>query len=78
LHVFPLILDTCIGRVGCFLTGLADHTHGVATALPWAVGFGDGVGRHPTQLCESAFLLARRGAARPHAPPLDRRRPRTT
>ena len=28
-------LGVAIGRVGCFLTGLADHTHGVATSLPW-------------------------------------------
>lgn len=57
LYVFPLILGMSIGRVGCFLTGLADHTYGVATALPWAVNFGDGVPRHPTQLYEIAFLL---------------------
>ena len=54
--VFPLILGTCIGRVGCFLTGLDDHTHGVHTGVPWAVDFGDGP-RHPTQLYEIAFLL---------------------
>ena len=57
VYVFPLILGTCVGRVGCFLTGLADHTHGVATALRWAVDFGDGIPRHPTQLYEIAFLL---------------------
>src|SRR5205085_9041870 len=45
-----------IGRVGCFLTGLPDHTYGVHTSLPWAVDFGDGP-RHPTQLYEIAFLL---------------------
>ena len=54
--VFPLILGTCIGRVGCFLTGLDDHTHGVHSTLPWAVDFGDGP-RHPTQLYEIGFLL---------------------
>jgi prolipoprotein diacylglyceryltransferase len=53
---FPLILGMCIGRVGCFLTGLADHTYGVHTSVPWAVDFGDGP-RHPTQLYEIAFLL---------------------
>lgn len=56
--VFPLILGIAIGRIGCFLTGLADHTHGVASALPWAVDFGDGIPRHPTQLYEIVFLLA--------------------
>jgi hypothetical protein len=45
-----------IGRVGCFLTGLADDTYGVATQLPWGIDFGDGVRRHPTQLYEIAFL----------------------
>jgi MYXO-CTERM domain-containing protein len=56
VYVFPLILGMCIGRVGCFLTGLPDHTYGVFTALPWAVDFGDGP-RHPAQLYEIAFLL---------------------
>ena len=58
LFVFPLILGMCLGRVGCFLTGLDDHTHGTATGLPWGVDFGDGVRRHPAQLYEIAFLLA--------------------
>ena len=55
--VFPLIFGIAVGRVGCFLTGLPDHTHGVHTSLPWAVDFGDGP-RHPTQLYEIAFLIA--------------------
>jgi prolipoprotein diacylglyceryltransferase len=54
--VFPLIAGIAIGRVGCFLTGLADHTHGVHTNLPWAVDFGDGP-RHPTQIYEIVFLV---------------------
>lgn len=54
--VFPLIVGTCVGRVGCFLTGLDDHTHGTHSSLPWAVDFGDGP-RHPTQLYEIVFLL---------------------
>ncbi len=56
VYVFPLIVGMCIGRVGCFMTGLADHTHGVHSSLPWAVDFGDGP-RHPTQLYEIPFLL---------------------
>lgn len=56
--VWPLALGTAIGRLGCFFTGLSDHTYGVATSLPWGVDFGDGVKRHPTQLYESAFVLA--------------------
>jgi prolipoprotein diacylglyceryltransferase len=58
LFVYPLALGTAVGRVGCFLTGLADHTHGAVTSLPWAVDFGDGVPRHPTQLYESAYVIA--------------------
>jgi prolipoprotein diacylglyceryltransferase len=56
--VFPILLGLSIGRVGCFLTGLADHTYGVATNLPWGVDFGDGVRRHPTQLYEIVFAMA--------------------
>jgi phosphatidylglycerol:prolipoprotein diacylglycerol transferase len=55
--VFPIILGLCIGRIGCFLTGLDDHTYGVATNLPWGVDFGDGIRRHPTQLYEIAFCM---------------------
>ena len=56
LFALPLVLATAIGRVGCFLSGLDDHTHGVATALPWGVDFGDGVRRHPAQLYEIVWL----------------------
>jgi prolipoprotein diacylglyceryltransferase len=55
--VIPLCLGIAIGRIGCFLTGLPDHTYGVATSLPWGVDFGDGIARHPTQLYESIFAL---------------------
>ena len=55
LFVFPLILGIAIGRIGCFLTGLPDHTHGLHSNAPWAVDFGDGP-RHPTQLYEIAML----------------------
>ncbi len=54
--IFPLLIGTAIGRLGCFLTGLEDKTYGVATALPWGVDFGDGIARHPTQLYEIFFL----------------------
>jgi|TARA_B100001996_G_C18624725_1_gene579254 prolipoprotein diacylglyceryltransferase len=49
VYVTPLIVSMAIGRIGCFLTGLEDATHGVHTELPWGVDFGDGP-RHPTQL----------------------------
>jgi len=56
LFVLPLCLGMAIGRIGCFLSGLPDHTYGVATSLPWGVDFGDGLRRHPTQLYEIAWL----------------------
>ena len=54
--VWPLMLGMGIGRIGCFLSGLDDHTAGNPTSLPWGVDFGDGVPRHPTQVYEVAFL----------------------
>lgn len=69
--VFPLIAGLAIGRIGCFLSGIHDLTHGLPTTLPWGVDMGDGVMRHPVHLYEVAFLavlaalLAWR-ARRPH------------
>lgn len=56
LFAIPLAVGMAIGRIGCFLSGLGDHTYGNLTALPWGVDFGDGLLRHPTQLYEVAFL----------------------
>lgn len=58
LFALPLAVGIAIGRIGCFLTGLADQTYGKATTLPWGADFGDGVRRHPAQLYEIVFLLA--------------------
>lgn len=57
VYALPLVVGIAVGRVGCFLAGLGDHTYGVATSLPWGVDFGDGVPRHPTQLYEILFLV---------------------
>ncbi len=57
LMVYPLILAMIIGRTGCFLAGLKDGTYGIASSLPWAIDFGDGVRRHPTNLYEILFWL---------------------
>lgn len=57
LFALPLCLGIAVGRIGCFLAGLADDTYGTPTTLPWAVDFGDGIPRHPTQLYEILFLL---------------------
>jgi prolipoprotein diacylglyceryltransferase len=56
LFALPLCVGIAVGRVGCFLAGLPDHTYGLATRLPWGVDFGDGVRRHPTQLYEIVAL----------------------
>lgn len=56
--VLPIMAGTVVGRIGCFLAGLSDGTFGNPSSLPWAIDFGDGVPRHPTQLYEIAFVLA--------------------
>jgi phosphatidylglycerol---prolipoprotein diacylglyceryl transferase len=53
--VLPILVGLFIGRIGCFVAGLADDTYGNPTRLPWAVDFGDGVPRHPTQLYDMLF-----------------------
>ena len=53
----PLAVGIAIGRIGCFLTGLADGTYGLETSLPWGVDFGDGIVRHPTAGYESVFAV---------------------
>lgn len=55
--VTPILVGLIIGRIGCFITGLADDTYGNPTSLPWAVDFGDGIPRHPTQLYDIGFAL---------------------
>jgi phosphatidylglycerol---prolipoprotein diacylglyceryl transferase len=54
----PLAVGVAVGRIGCFLAGIDDLTHGTPTALPWGHDFGDGVLRHPVQLYESASMAA--------------------
>lgn len=58
MMVYPLILAMIIGRTGCFLAGLDDGTFGVPSNLPWAINFGDGIPRHPTNLYEILFWIA--------------------
>jgi len=57
LFVLPLCVGIAVGRVGCLAAGLADDTYGKPTNLPWAVDFGDGIGRHPVQAYEIVFLI---------------------
>jgi len=72
LFAMPLAAGIAVGRIGCFLSGLADRTYGTPTSLPWGVDFGDGIPRHPTQLYESAVMavvavVLGRLTRRPHA-----------
>lgn len=55
--VVPILVGLIIGRIGCFVIGLQDDTFGNPTSVPWAVDFGDGVPRHPTQLYDIGFAL---------------------
>lgn len=55
--VFPILLGLIIGRIGCFLAGLADGTYGLPTDLPWGLDLGDGVPRHPTAVYEILFVI---------------------
>ncbi len=58
LYFVPgLVVLIAVGRIGCFLSGLEDYTHGVVTDLPWGVDFGDGLLRHPVQLYESISMV---------------------
>ena len=57
IFVGPFALGIVIGRWGCLFAGLPDQTYGIPTTLPWAVDLGDGIGRHPVQLYESASML---------------------
>lgn len=54
--IFPLCLAIIIGRLGCFLAGVADGTQGSPTGLPWGLDYGDGIPRHPAPLYEIGFL----------------------
>src|SRR4051812_19901851 len=56
LFAMPMAFGIAVGRIGCFLSGLADRTFGTPSSLRWAVDFGDGIPRHPTQIYESAVM----------------------
>ena len=50
----PLALALVAARLECFAAGCC---RGLETSVFWAVDFGDGVPRHPTQFYEAAFHL---------------------
>lgn len=57
MMTYPLITGIAIGRIGCFLSGTNDGTHGLPASIFWAVDFGDGIKRHPVQIYEIIFLM---------------------
>ena len=63
IFVVGFSTSIALGRIGCFLAGMEDHTYGIATTLPWGHDFGDGVLRHPVQLYEAASMAVFLGYA---------------
>jgi phosphatidylglycerol---prolipoprotein diacylglyceryl transferase len=57
LFTYPLILAMCIGRIGCFTSGIYEATYGVETTLFTGMDLGDGLMRHPVALYEIGFLI---------------------
>ncbi|BBM84771.1 prolipoprotein diacylglyceryl transferase [Candidatus Uabimicrobium amorphum] len=58
LFCFPIILGMIVGRIGCFLSGIEDGTHGIETTFFLGMDLGDGLRRHPTALYEIFVLLS--------------------
>lgn len=57
LMVFPLITAMCIGRIGCFFTGIYEETYGLPTDSVFGMHLGDRYLRHPVALYEILFLV---------------------
>jgi phosphatidylglycerol:prolipoprotein diacylglycerol transferase len=57
LYAAPFCVLISVGRIGCFLSGVQDNTHGNATTLPWGHDYGDHILRHPVQLYEAFSML---------------------
>ncbi|MFO1183430.1 MAG: prolipoprotein diacylglyceryl transferase family protein [Bauldia sp.] len=58
LFVAGFATTVAVGRIGCLLAGLDDHTYGIATGGSWGWDFGDGIPRHPVALYESLTMAA--------------------
>lgn len=56
MYLVPFTVLVIIGRLGCYFSGLEDHTFGIETSVPWGVDLGDGIFRHPVQLYESLAM----------------------
>lgn len=55
--VYPIIVATVIGRLGCFSQGVYDMTHGFETTWITGMDLGDGLMRHPLALYEIVVIL---------------------
>ena len=57
VYALAIVVAIAIGRLGCFLEGVGDHTAGVPCPWPWCLDQGDGIPRHPAALYEMAACL---------------------
>ena len=57
IYVFPIIIALFIGRIGCFLSGIAEPTFGIETSFFMGINLGDGKLRHPVALYEIIYTV---------------------
>jgi prolipoprotein diacylglyceryltransferase len=57
VYVIPIIIALFIGRIGCFLAGVAEPTFGIETTFFTGMNLGDGKLRHPVALYEMAYMV---------------------
>jgi prolipoprotein diacylglyceryltransferase len=57
VYVIPIIIALFIGRIGCFLAGVAEPTFGIETTFFTGMNLGDGKLRHPVALYEMGFMI---------------------
>ncbi len=56
IYAIPFSVCVAIGRIGCLLSGLDDHTYGKPTEATWGWDFDDHILRYPVQLYESVSM----------------------
>jgi prolipoprotein diacylglyceryltransferase len=57
IYVIPILIAIFIGRIGCFLMGVSESTHGIETTFFTGMNLGDGKLRHPVALYEIIFAV---------------------
>lgn len=57
IYVIPIIIAVFIGRIGCFLSGIAEPTFGIKTTFFMGMNLGDGKLRHPVALYEMIYMV---------------------